>query len=261
MFVSLPIRLGILSCNVPNYLKQWRVIRKGKEGHVARFVISDVVLNIAPRHLSVELQQRLEKGRYETQEAATIRKLLKTTDTVLELGTGIGFTAIIAARVVGGESVVTVEANPALLPDIKANFQENGIEGVTLINRAVLPESGRERAQIFVPEAFWGATIDGLNQPLAEEITVPAIGFDEVLAAHPSTVLICDVEGAEVAFFKRPIPESFALILLEMHPNHYNILAVKTIFDRLSAQGFGYVPYGSRGPVVAFRRVASPNSA
>ena len=228
---------------------------------MARFFISDVVLNIAPQHLSQELQQRLEKGQYEAQEAGSIRKLLKPTDTVLELGTGIGFTAIIAARIVGGENVVTLEANPALLPDIAANFQENGIKGVTLINRAVLPESGRARAQIFVPEAFWGGTIDGLQQPLADEITVPAIGFDEVLAAHPSTVLICDVEGAEAAFFQQPIPESFSLIMLEMHPAHYNLSAVKTIFDRLSAQGFGYVPYGSRGPVVAFRRVASPNSA
>ncbi len=220
-----------------------------------RFVITDVVLDVSAQHLDSALEQRLSEGQYEMHEAHAIRRLLKPTDTVLELGAGIGFTTIIAAQIVGGAQVVSVEANPALLPEIEANLRQNSIEGVTLLNYAVLPEKGKTEAQIYVPKAFWAATIDGLKRPQAKEVTVPAIGFDALLAAHPASVLICDVEGAEADFFTAPIPGKFSLIMLEMHPAHYQLSTVKAIFDRLSAQGFGYVPYGSRGPVVTFRRV------
>ncbi len=220
-----------------------------------RFTLKDIELEISRHLLTPEIEAALQKGNYEWQETLAIKRHLKCDDTVLEIGAGIGLTTVAAARVVGGENVVSVEANPALLPEIRNNLALNGLGGAVLLHQVVLPEAGKAEAQIYVPDSFWGASIDGLTVPLAQEITVPAIGFDALLAAHPATVLICDVEGAEAEYFQNPLPSALRMILLELHPKLYALRVVKLIFDRLSAQGFAYVPFGSKGPVVCFKRV------
>jgi len=220
-----------------------------------RFTLKEIVLEVSQHLLTPEIETALQKGNYEWQETFAIKRHLKRGDTVLEIGAGIGLTTVAAARAVGGENVVSVEANPALLCEIENNLVLNGLGGVTLLNQVVLPEAGKTEANIYVPKAFWGASIDGLTLPEAQEITVPAIGFDAALAAYPASALICDVEGAEAEYFQNPLPPALRLILLELHPKLYQLSVVKGIFDRLSAQGFAYVPFGSKGPVVCFKRV------
>ena len=220
-----------------------------------RFTLPDTIIEVSQNLLTPMIEQTLRKGNYEWQERLAIKQHLKPGDTVLEIGAGIGLTTLTAARIVGAERVVSVEGNPALLPEILRNLALNGLTGVTLLNKIVLPEAGKTEAHLYVPDAFWGASIDGLSQPLAREITVAAIGFDALLAAHPASVLVCDVEGAEAEFFQNPLPESLRMIVLELHPKLYALKTVKAIFDRLSAQRFAYVPYGSKGPVICFKRV------
>jgi len=226
-----------------------------------RFTISDIILDISEHLLTPDIRRALSKGHYEGQEARSIKTNVKADDKVLEIGAGIGFTTVTAAKIVGGKNVVAIEANPDLQPEILNNLALNEVGGVTLLNQIILPEAGKTEACLYVPDGFWGATIDGMKIPTAREIVMPAIGFDELLSRYPATVLICDVEGAEADFFCNPVPEALRLILLELHPRRYSLKVIKTIFDRLSVLGFGYVPFSSKGPVICFKRVGKPAPA
>ncbi len=175
---------------------------------------------------------------------------------MLELGTGLGYLAIQAARIVGPRAVYTVEANPDLIPVITDNLQANSVGGVTVLNGAVMevpPADGLCR--FFLTSAFWASSLHKGANPRAREVTVPALGLKALLEQSKATVLVADVEGAEKDFFQNPLPDDLRLIILELHPKRCGSDGVRQIFDRLSAQGFGYCPRGSRGQIVCFQKV------
>ncbi|GGE39957.1 FkbM family methyltransferase [Actibacterium pelagium] len=220
------------------------------------FKLQGVALEIPKALLTPKIEAALSEGRYEGQEAAALKAHLVAEDRVLELGTGLGYLAVQAARIVGPEAVTTVEPNPELIPVIKANLEANQMQGVTVLNGAVLdsPVPGGT-CQFFLTPAFWAASLDAAENPKAREITVTAYGLGSLLAETLATVLLADVEGAETEFFHAPLPDTLRLIILELHPNKYDPDALRQIFDRLSGQGFGYCPKASRGQIVCFQKV------
>lgn len=219
------------------------------------FRIDQTTLRISKALLSPELVQNLRGGFYEKLEAKALELHLSPDDRVLEIGSGVGYMAILAAKIVGGENVVTVEANPALLPEIQNNLTLNKINGVTLLNFAVVSNPEQRQIELFIGEAFWGASVNKPMEEVAKAVMVPALGFDQLLAQYPANVLICDVEGAEIGYFQNPLPEGLQTIVLEIHPETTPPIEIKALFDRLSGLGFGYAPKGSNGQVVCFKRV------
>lgn len=222
---------------------------------VPRFEVNGVKLRIASRHLTPKVEAALSRGGYENAEASAVKAHLTSRDRVLEIGTGVGYVTVLAARMVGPENTVTVEANPDLIPDIEKSLELNGVQGVEVINRAVVAEGNVREVSFFVGPAFWAASLEQGGRRHARKLSVPAVAFDELIRDTSPTVLICDAEGAENRFFRAPLPQDLRLIVLELHPRTYDIGGIKDIFDRLSARGFGYSPRGSKGDVVCFEKV------
>lgn len=65
---------------------------------------------------------------YEDTERNILLRILKPGSKVLEVGTGVGFIALLATKVCGGANVVTYEANATLESLIRENFRLNGLE-------------------------------------------------------------------------------------------------------------------------------------
>ena len=219
------------------------------------FKLGQTTLRISKEHLSRSLAQKLRRGQYEKQEAKALELHLSVGDRVLEIGSGVGFMAVLAAKIVGADNVVTVEANPALLGDIQNNLHINKAENVTVLHYAVVAAPEQSYVGFFVGDEFWSGSISEQEGVAAKPVAVPAIGFDKLLARYPAEVLVCDSEGAEQGYFKNPLPEALHTIVLEIHPKLYSPKEIKAIFDRLSSSGFGYSPLGSNGQVVCFKRV------
>lgn len=220
------------------------------------FTLQDVVLEVPRLLLTPKIEAALTEGRYEGQEAAALNAHLSLGDRVLELGSGLGYLAVHAALVVGPEAVTTVEANPDLIPVIKANLAANLMTGVTVLHGAALdtpPPNGICR--FFLTPAFWASSTEAAGNPRAREISVAAFGLGDLLTETQATVLLADVEGAETELFFAPLPDALRLIILELHPNKFDADAIRQIFDRLSGQGFGYCPKASRGRIVCFQKV------
>ncbi len=218
------------------------------------FALRGLTLSLPDATLRGGLEQALSSGRYEGQEADAILRHLRPGDRFLDLGAGIGFLCALAARVVGEDAVTGVEAGPETALLARANLDANGFPGVRMLHGAVTAGKAQE-VEFGQRPAFWASALKGAGDwpANARVLRVPALPVGPLLAEARPTVLSCDIEGAELEVLSQPLP-GVRLIVVEIHPSVYGTTGTRRLFDALSAQGFAYLPEGSRGAVVVFGR-------
>lgn len=218
------------------------------------FSLRGLTLTLPQTALRGGLEQALSSGRYEGQEADALLRHLTPEDRFLDLGAGLGFLCALAARVVGEAAVTGVEAGPETADLARANLAANGFPGARILQGAVTATETGE-VEFGQRPAFWASALKGAEgwPANARLLRVPALPVGPLLADVRPTVLCCDIEGAEAAVLARPLP-GVRLIVVEIHPGLYGMAGTKALFDALSAQGFAYVPEGSRGATLVFGR-------
>ena len=219
---------------------------------MAQFELSGVSLDVPDALLTPRIHEKLRKGRYEWREARAAQLSIDYGDRVLELGSGVGYIATIAAMLAGPENLLTVEANPDLLPVIRANLDTNGCAEAELLHGAVTGAVlEREVAGFQRAHGFWASSLgDGGNS-----LEVPALNLHNLLERHRPTVVLMDVEGAEQNMFDQLLPKHVRVVTLELHPKRYDAAVIKRIFDGMSASGLAYAPDLSNGKIVGFCRI------
>jgi len=221
---------------------------------MAQFKLKGITLRIPDAHLSPPLTRALEQGRYEGGESDALLRHLTPEDRVLDLGAGAGFVSSLAARVVGGENVIAVEASPAMLPVLRRNLNLNEAGATAMLHGAVVADGYPDEVVRFeVADAFWSSRI-GKGKG-AKMVEVPALRFGALVAEVQPTVLVMDIEGGELEICQMKWPESIRLLIMEIHTKRYAPTDVKAMFDGLSRNGFTYMPWGTRGEVVVQQRV------
>lgn len=223
---------------------------------MAEFEINGVRLDVPDAILNDRISGKLRTGGYEAHEAAAVQGRVRAGNRVLELGAGLGFIASLASRITGAENVVTVEANPEMIPVIRANLDRNGFDAATLLHGAVtgLDEPGGMIAFERKP-AFWSGKLAGLDSNPEALVEVPMLPLFGLLAEHRPHVVIMDIEGAEAHLFERKWPRHVRSVMMELHPRQYPDTTIKRIVDCMSASGLTYDPGTSRGRILGFRRV------
>lgn len=217
------------------------------------FEIDGITLIVPDDQLTDKLSQALRSGSYEAAERKALERHLRPGDRVLDLGAGAGYVSIVAARVVGPEAVVAVEASPLMQKALHRNLRRNQAGKVTVRSGAAVPDEHEgETAGFTVRRAFWasGLAEDGAAGGQA----VPALRLSGLIAEHRPNVVVMDVEGAEARLCLGPWPEGVRTIVVELHPHLYPPETIRQIFDAFSRAGFAYMPWGSRGAVVVFQR-------
>ena len=219
---------------------------------VAQFELNGVTLDVPDALLTARIRQQMRRGNYEHREARAAQLCVDYGDRVLDLGTGIGYIASLSGMLAGAHNVLTVEANPDLLPVARANLDANGCSETELLHGAVLGSAvAGEMVHLKQAHGFWASSVgEG-----AGSIEVPAFNVHELLARHRPTVVTMDVEGAERSMFDQPWPDHVRVVTLELHPKRYDASAIKRIFDGLSKSGLAYVPDLSDGKIVGFCRI------
>ncbi|KPU84081.1 hypothetical protein JI58_06000 [Marinosulfonomonas sp. PRT-SC04] len=164
----------------------------------------------------------------------------------------------IASRI-GGDNLLSVEASPKMVPVVEKNLTDNLIEGVTVVNAAVVPDDfADDHVSFHLTAAFWASS---LNATMAKKwkstktVDVPAIKIGELMQEHKPTVVIMDIEGGEQGLFDAVWPAHVRLLVIELHPKLYPDQVIQQIFDQMSASGLTYCTTGSSGSVVVFKRV------
>ncbi len=215
--------------------------------------LNGVDLGIPPGLATDAIIEKLADGTYEADEARAVDRCVRPGLRVLELGAGLGYVGTLAGLKTEPANVFSIEANPDLLPVIRANHARNGVGDISLMHGAVVGEAKEgATASFHIAGGFTGSRLGAKG---GRQVEVPLIGFHDLLRAHRPHVVLMDVEGAEAEYFDRPWKCPLRFCVMEIHPKHYGANVIKKIIDQMSAMDMTYDPVTSRGKILGFRKV------
>ena len=223
---------------------------------MGEYTVNGITLHVPDDMLNERVAEKLASATYEAHEAHAAQMRLRCGMRVLELGAGVGYIASICAGVAGPENVVSVEANPVMLPVIRGNLERNGFDAVRVLHGAVVGEGSGDSDIAFDPKkVFWAGRIADEDTDPEKLVSVPQLPLQGLLKDHQPHLVIMDVEGAERHLFDAPWPGHVRAVMMELHPNQYPDRVIKQIVDCMSASGLTYDPGPSRGRILCFRRL------
>ncbi len=198
--------------------------------------VAGVRIPFVPAIITPVTEGPLRAGRYEMGERRALQRVLVPHDRVLELGGGIGFLSTLAAQTRGIGKVVTVEANPRLIPIIRETHRLNGVDGVRVIAGAITAEDG-EAVDFYLRRHFWGSSLDADLRAYACCVKRPRIAITPLLASLKPTVIVCDIEGGEDGLFDAADLGSVRHMVIELHPRSYGEAGAERVLSVLAAKG------------------------
>lgn len=185
-------------------------------------------------HISNNIKGFLENSTYESQEIQILIQTLNKEDRVLELGAGLGLLSAYCAKVIGDDNILSYEANPLMIPQIKNNYKRNGVS--PKIRNAVVGCDNRERT-FFLEEHFWSSSTLQRSKD-AQAIKVDGVNIDDVISEFSPNFLIIDIEGGEIDIVFSMNFETVNKVIMEIHPHVIGNGGAHKILHHLYGVGF-----------------------
>lgn len=192
---------------------------------------------------------------YERAEIDFIQKHLPRDVDVIELGASIGATTCQISRLLApGRTVLCVEANPTLIPLLKANIARNCPRRDVRIVHAMLDAC--------VGQGEFRQDASSLCSSAAESgdaaVTVPTVNLDAIVSAFAQGAfsIVSDIEGAEHLFLGNETAlANCCCIILEAHPamTPDGPMTTDQVIS-LPLRSGGWRIVDRYGPVVVYRR-------
>lgn len=182
----------------------------------------------------------IEEGRHERPERTALQAMLREGDRLVELGAGIGFLGALAAKTIPDLQLLAYEANPELLPTIQDFYALNQLTPrAEARNEIVIADPKRpEHVDFHIHGSYLGSSLYRVGPAGRQPIKVPTVSWSAVKAAFRPTILLMDIEGAELDFLAHADLSGLRAVILEFHPNHYGQDGVVRCRRRLRRQGF-----------------------
>jgi len=163
-----------------------------------------------------------------------LRSTLESHDTFLDVGAGIGLSAIWASmHILEPNKVCAVEASPLMIEQIKENMRLNGAD-FEAIWAAVTTEEGE--VPFFLAPHFWSSSLSERDDRQA--VNVPAITLHSLIEKYKPTYIMMDVEGAEYELILNTNLDNVQKICVEIHPHYIGMYKAAEITTRLLECGF-----------------------
>ena len=137
-------------------------------------------------------------GEWEPTETHWISRMLKKGDTFVDVGANVGYFTLIAASLVGNEGrVIAFEPDPVTFSYLEKNVRLNGLDNVTLVQKAASNESGT--LQLFIAAENKGDHRIYQTDEGRTAIDVEAVSLDDYFDGDPRplNVVKIDTQGAE----------------------------------------------------------------
>jgi len=208
-----------------------------------------------PKHPEImqgKIRRLLRSNSYEAKETEAALRVVREGDVVVELGGGIGYMSTLVAAKRAIKSVHVFEANPNLIPYIRSVHGANDVTNAHVTNAILGPRKGS--VDFYVREPMLGSSM----QVLEGEVDPPSVKVDVLNAKATfkeigATVLICDIEGAEVDLIPQLDLTGLRAAIIETHPQWIGPEGINKIFRAFMDAGLAYYHRGSHGKVLAFR--------
>lgn len=196
----------------------------------------------------------LREGRYELREAEAALRIVRTGDVVLELGGGIGFMSTLLATHRKIEHVHVFEANPELTPYITSVHEANHVTNATVHNALLGDTAGK--VPFYVRRNFLASSVveNVTASPVLRTTEVEMRSAEPVARDLGATLLICDIEGAEIDVLPKMDLSGLRAAIVELHPQWIGASGVNAVFEAMIKAGLAYYPKTSTQKVVTFRR-------
>ena len=208
-------------------------------------------------------------GRYEPQETALLRHLLRPGMRFVDVGANWGYFTLVAAHLVTRTGrVASIEADPRACRALAANIARNHLTQVTLFNLAASDSPGSMWLTAYEGNAgdfgnFGVARTSTLVEDAPRQ-KIPARALDSVLdeaGFDRVDLLKMDIEGAEAlalrGLSRRLADRRIDRIVLEVHPYHLRDLDSSPVEVFKVLRGFGYRGWCIDHSQAAHRRAAS----
>lgn len=107
---------------------------------------------------------------------------------ILERGAGSGVVGAVLARNCAPEAILSVKANPNLLPHIKRFQRHNGLEGIMSVRHGVVltDPATPPAVEFFVSGNCLGSGLQRREGKRAQPVQVPVLRYAELRAAFPT---------------------------------------------------------------------------
>lgn len=194
--------------------------------------------------------------RHEAEERHVIRQRLRSTDIVLELGSGMGIVTTTCCQIAGSDSVFTFEANPKMEEVLRKNFDLNHVSPhltMAMISAAEGTDEFHVSDKFLLSSRYESAT--RVSRAHVECTTVPTVSLQNVIKKVRPTFLVVDIEGGELELLNTSIDfSSVERMCIEFHPHIIGDAECGKIIDALVRQGFYVSVEWSTGPVLYLER-------
>jgi FkbM family methyltransferase len=190
-------------------------------------------------------------SKYEKNEIKLVKKYLKSSDSVIEMGACIGVVSLTINKLLSDKTKqVSIEPNPQMHKYLYENKKINN--GYFQVETCIVSKS-KEVSFFLGGQAFLGSNILGGG----EKIIIPGKTLEELTKQYfDFTVIVMDIEGAELEFFRSFDLKNtrIRLIIWETHV-HPKILTSDDLIEcykKLQVQGFNFIE--KSGDVEAWSR-------
>ena len=225
-------------------------VKKGDPGHLLSRRM------IFPRDhdvLTTRIRKMLRGNAYETKESEAALRVVREGDVVVELGGGIGYMSTLVATKRKVKEVHVFEANPNLIPYIRAVHAANGVTNAHVHN-AILGKA-KGKVDFYLRNPMLGSSMEVFD---GETPTPPCVQVDVLPAKSTfkkigANVLICDIEGAEEDLIPQLDLTGLRAAIIETHPQWIGPTGINKIFRAFMDAGLAYYHRGSHGKVLCFR--------
>ncbi|TSD87015.1 FkbM family methyltransferase [Mycobacterium sp. KBS0706] len=206
--------------------------------------------------VSPTIWSALVEGTYEAKEARWAPKAARPGDRILELGAGIGvITSLLAS--VPDVTVWAFEADPDSADLARRVLKANGLSNVEL-HQGLLAAGEPREFTFYKRRDLWMSSLVEHQGSYDDVIGLVSQDIDAVVRRHAISLLVMDIEGAELELLSRAELPGVERIFCELHDHLYGLEGIQEITVQLARKGWAYDPRGSRGPCVLFNRDRSP---
>ncbi len=176
----------------------------------------------------------IDDGTYECEEISIIKSKLQSFDTILELGTGIGFISTYCAKKIGDKSVHTFEANPFMEPLIQEVFKRNKVNP----NFQIALLGDKNSTNDFIAQRDFLASSQKDSSREGKKVSVPFLDLNETIKKNTPSYLVMDIEGNEFEVFSIIDFQTISKVQFELHPLLLKQEEIDFIFRKLAINNF-----------------------
>jgi FkbM family methyltransferase len=220
-----------------------------------RFRHRGILLDLPLGLMTPGIRHSFENNYYESAEERQIRAgVVRKGDTVLEIGSAVGFLTCVIGKTGLADRIVSVEANPLLTEIARHTCRINDVSADVRNGLVCWSVADGDKGELFVAEEFWaGSPLQVAGS--GGRLTVPNLPLERLLDELRPTLLVIDIEGGEVELLRDARLDGVNRVMLELHQHLTGLEGVRSVFASLDREGFAYSQQLSASNIVTFERI------